>query len=107
MNDSAPTVERAPLSAVGFLSQRGIQRVVMIDDAFDPISGEKLGPQAIEHCFAELEQNEELATAIKNLGLTLYAYAGEQKRSPLSLLHVAIGNQENWTMRCADAHSSA
>ena len=71
MNDSAPTVEQVQLSAAVFLSQRGIQRVVMIDDAFDPISGEKVGPQAIENFFAELEQNEELASAIKNLGLIL------------------------------------
>jgi hypothetical protein len=71
MNELTPTIEQAVLSAAGFLTQRGIQRIVMIDDAFDPISREQLGPQALDNFFAEVEQNEELAGAVKQLGVTL------------------------------------
>ena len=71
MNELAPTVEQAVRSAAAFLTQRGIQRVVMIDDAFDPISREQLGLQALENFFAEVEQNEELAGAVKQLGVKL------------------------------------
>ncbi len=71
MTELIPTVEQTVLSAAAFLTQRGIQRVVMIDDAFDPISREQLGVQALENFFAEVEQNEELAGAVKQLGVTL------------------------------------
>ena len=71
MNELTPTIEQAVLSAAGFLTQRGIRRIVMIDDAFDPISREHLGPQALDNFFAEVEQNEELGGAVKQLGVTL------------------------------------
>jgi len=59
------------LSAAGFLTQKGIQRIVMIDDAFDPISGEQLGQQALANFFAECEDNKELTEAVQKLGVTL------------------------------------
>jgi hypothetical protein len=71
MNELTSTIEQAVLSAAGFFTLRGIQRIVMIDDAFDPISREQLGPQALDNFFAEVEQNEELAVAVKQLGITL------------------------------------
>ena len=71
MNELAPTAELAVLSAAGFLTQKGIQRVVMIDDAFDPISREQVGPQALENFFAELEQNEALAEAVRHLDVEI------------------------------------
>lgn len=71
MNEFTPTAEPAVLNTAGFLIQRGIRRVIMIDDAFDLISREQLGVQALENFFAEVEQNKELADAIKRLGVTL------------------------------------
>ena len=71
MNEPMPAIEQGVLSAAGFLAQRGIQRIVMIDDAFDPISRTQLGPQALDNFFAEVEQNEELGAAVRQLGITL------------------------------------
>lgn len=71
MNELAPIVEQAIVSVSGFLTQKGIKRIVMIDDAFDPISGEQLGQPALANFFAECEDNQALTEAIQNLGVTL------------------------------------